>query len=82
MEKQKHVVSETDLQNSLGLKGAFGRFIARRILHFLEIDKINKLHEKYMAYDGPAFSEKILQEVGEYPDERNNESPPDGMPPE
>ena len=81
MEKQKYVVSETDLQNSLGLKGAFGRFIARRILHFLEIDKINKLHEKYMAYDGPAFSEKILQEVGvtyEIPEEQLKRIPLEG----
>ena len=64
MEKQKYVVSETELQNALHLKGGFGRFIARRILHFLEIDKINAMHEKLMAYDGPAFSEAVLKEVG------------------
>ena len=81
MEKQKHVVSETDLQNSLGLKGAVGRFIARRIHRFLEIDKINELHEKYMAYDGPEFSEKILQEVGvtyDIPEEQLNRIPLEG----
>ena len=64
MEKQKYVVSETDLQDALKLKGGFGRFIARRILRFLEIDKINAIHEKLMANDGPEFSEAVLKEVG------------------
>ena len=64
MEKQKYVVSETDLQDALKLKGGFGRFIARRILRFLEIDKINAIHEKLMANDGPDFSEAVLKEVG------------------
>jgi len=81
MEKRKYVVSETDLQNSLGLKGAVGRFIARRILHFLEIDKVNAIHEKYMAYDGPEFSEKVLEEVGvryEIPEEQLKRIPENG----
>ena len=64
MEKQKYVVSETDLQNALKLKGGFGRFTTRRIHHFLEIDKINTMHEKLMANDGPAFSEAVLKEIG------------------
>ena len=64
MEKQKHVVSETELQNALGLKGAVGRFVTRRIHRLLELDKINAMHEKLMCYDGPEFSEAVLREVG------------------
>ena len=64
MEKQKYVVSETDLQNALKLKGVFGRFLARSIIKILEIDKVNAMHEKLMDYDGPEFSEHVLQEVG------------------
>ena len=64
MEKQKYVVSEADLQNALGLKGAIGRFVTRRIHRLLEIHKINAMHEKLMANDGPEFSEAVLKEVG------------------
>ena len=64
MEKQKYVVSEADLQNALGLKGAFGRFVTRRIHRLLELHTINEMHEKLMVYDGPEFSEAVLREVG------------------
>ena len=64
MEKQKYVVSEADLQNALGLKGAFGRFVTRRIHRLLELHKINAMHEKLMEHDGPEFSEAVLKEVG------------------
>ena len=64
MEKQKYVVSEADLQNALGLKGAFGRFVTRRIHRLLEIHKVNAMHEKLMEHDGPEFSEAVLKEVG------------------
>ena len=64
MEKQKYVVSEADLQNALGLKGAFGRFVTRRIHRLLEIHKVNAIHEKLMEHDGPEFSEAVLKEVG------------------
>jgi putative hemolysin len=64
MEKQNYVVSEADLQKALKLKGAVGRFVTRRIHRLLEIDKINAMQEKFKDYEGPEFSEKVLEEVG------------------
>ena len=64
MEKRDYVVSETDLQKALKLKGAVGRFAARRIHRFLEIDTINAIQAKYADSEGPDFAENVLSEVG------------------
>ncbi len=64
MEKQTHVLSRDELQQSLGMKGFFGRMVAGIVYRFLELQKVNDAHKKWAAYDGPEFSEHILEEVG------------------
>ena len=64
MEKQTHVLSQAELQESLKLKGFFGRIIAGAAYRFLELKKVNEAHKKCAAYDGPEFSEHLLKEVG------------------
>ena len=64
MEKQTHVLNQDELQQSLGLKGFFGRMVAGVAYRFLELKKVNDAHKKCVAYDGPEFSEHILEEVG------------------
>lgn len=65
MEEEKVVVvSEAQMQKTLGLKGAFGRWAARKVLHILDIDRVNDIQSRYPQLKGPAFSEKVLEEVG------------------
>ena len=48
MEEKKVTVFEAeDLQKSLGLKGAVGRWLSAMIIRILEIDKVNRIQEKY-----------------------------------
>ena len=64
MEKQTHVLTKAELQQSLGIKGFFGRMVAGVAYRFLELKEINRIHKKYAAYDGPEFSARVLEEVG------------------
>lgn len=62
--EEKIVLAPEQLQKSIGLKGAFGRWVTRCIFKLLEIDKVNKVQAKYSAYEGPEFSKRVLEEVG------------------
>lgn len=64
MEEKVVVVSEEQLQKTLGLKGKLGLWVARRIMHLLEIDRVNDIQNRYAALTGPAFADKVLEEVG------------------
>ena len=64
MEETVVVVSEEQLQKTLGLKGKLGQWVARRIMHLLEIDRVNDIQNRYAALTGPAFADKVLEEVG------------------
>ena len=64
MEKEKEVLGKKDIQELLGLKGWFGRQLSAIIVKALEIDKVNKNILRYEAYQGPDFSQKILEDVG------------------
>ena len=64
MEEKVVVVSEEQLQKTLGLKGKLGQWVARRIMHLLEIDRVNDIQNRYAALTGPAFADKVLEEVG------------------
>ena len=64
MEEKVVVVSEEQLQETLGLKGKLGQWVARRIMHLLEIDRVNDIQNRYAALTGPAFADKVLEEVG------------------
>ena len=64
MEEKVVVVSEEQLQKTLGLKGELGLWVARRIMHLLEIDRVNDIQNRYAALTGPAFADKVLEDVG------------------
>ena len=65
MEEEKVVVvSEAQMQKTLGLKGRFGRWAAKKVLHILDIDRVNDIQSRYPQLKGPDFSEKVLEEVG------------------
>ena len=64
MEKDKEVLGTEDLQQMLGLKGWFGRQLSALIVKALELDKVNDTARRYQEFEGPAFSQKILEDVG------------------
>ena len=64
MEEKVVVVSEEQLQKTLGLKGKLGQWVTRRVMHLLEIDRVNDIQNRYAALTGPAFADKVLEEVG------------------
>lgn len=64
MNNNKEVLSAADLQRMLGMKGWFGRAVSSLAIKVLEIDKVNRTQAKYAQYQGPDFSDKILEEVG------------------
>lgn len=82
MEEKKVTVYEAgDLQRDLGLKGAFGRWVSEKIIHFLEIDKVNKIQAKYPDDKGADMSDHTLQEIGvsyEIPQEQLDLIPREG----
>jgi putative hemolysin len=65
METEKTlVISPEQLRGSLGLKGKFGLWVAKRVIRLLDIDRVNDIQSRYPDLKGPAFSEKVLEEVG------------------
>lgn len=64
MEEKVVVVSEEQLAKTLGLKGKFGLWVARRVLHLLDIDHVNDIQARHASLTGPAFADKVLEEVG------------------
>lgn len=64
MEEKTVVISEEQMCGTLGLKGKFGHWLARRVMHLLEIDHVNEIQNRYAALTGPAFAEKVLEDVG------------------
>ena len=60
----QNVLSTQTMQESLGVKGPFGRFLANTCIRLLEMDKVNRAQAKYDHQVGPEFSDSILQEAG------------------
>ena len=63
-EKRYAVMEVSDLQKSLGIKGIFGKLIARLGYRILELEEVNRIHNKYRDSKGPAFSANVLKEIG------------------
>jgi putative hemolysin len=61
MEKPTKIVNKSQIQNGLGLKGPFGSLAASFLMWALEINKLNKEYEKICEYEGPEFSQKVLE---------------------
>ena len=58
------VLELDDFQKALGLKGPLGRLLARWAFRLLEIDEVNRIHDKYSEFTGPEFSAHVLEEIG------------------
>ncbi len=62
MEADK-VMSLSDLQEKLGLKGPFGRMLAKLAFKTLKLGELNRLQNKYKDISGAEFAARILDEV-------------------
>ena len=58
------VLEVDDLQKAIGVKGLPGRLLAKTAYKALELEKVNRIHEKCCAVSGPDFSGDVLEEVG------------------
>lgn len=64
MEDKTKVLNKSDLQSAMKIKGPFGRFLSGLIIKVLEIDEANRIQNKYKDYSGPAYSKRVLEEIG------------------
>ncbi|MBQ7458318.1 MAG: lysophospholipid acyltransferase family protein [Bacteroidales bacterium] len=65
MNNKRYAVLElSDLQKALGIKGVFGNWIARLAYRILELEEVNRIHDKFHESKGAAFSANVLKEVG------------------
>ena len=64
MEAQTTILTAEELQKFIGIKGFFGRFIAKSLLKLFRIDEANRIQNKYRDYTGPEFSARVLEECG------------------
>ena len=72
MEKPTKIINKSQIQNGLGLKGPFGSLVASFLMRVLEINKLNKEYKEVCEYEGPEFSQKVLEFYNikvEYPEE-------------
>jgi putative hemolysin len=81
MEAQTTILTAEELQKFIGIKGFFGRFIAKSLLKLFRIDEANRIQNKYRDYTGPEFSARVLEECGvswEIPQEQLSNIPAEG----
>ena len=64
MEKKTALIEVGEMQKAIGLKGCLGRFVAKRLLKWLEIDKLNEMQSRLYELSGPEFAERVLEECG------------------
>ena len=64
MVEKEQVLSTEKLQGMLGLKGGFGRQVAKLVSKVLEVDKVNTAQAKYAEDNAPEFAKHVLEEVG------------------
>ena len=55
-ETKTTVLEVDELQELLGIKGWLGRRVASTAYRMLELEKVNRVHEKYHESTGPEFS--------------------------
>ena len=80
-ETKTTVLEVDELQKLLGIKGWLGRRVASAAYRLLELDKVNRVHEKFHESTGPEFSAHVLEDVGiryEVPPEQLDRIPWEG----
>ena len=81
MIRKTTLIEASQIQKVLHMNGPVGRFLAKRILHWLEIDKLNEMQSRLCYLEGPVFAEKVLEECGvkyEIPEEQLSRIPAEG----
>ena len=81
MKENEPVLGPEKLQDMLGLKGVFGKLVAKTVIKVLEIDKVNKVRPKFAGESAPDFARDIIKEVGvryEIPQEQLDRIPAEG----
>lgn len=63
MQEQANVINKSDIQKVIKMNGPFGKFIASLVMRLLEFNKVNRTYNKYKDFEGPEFSQKILEEL-------------------
>jgi len=63
MQEQANVINKSDIQKVIKMNGPLGKFIASMVMRLLEFNKVNKAYNKCRAFEGPEFSQKILEEL-------------------
>ena len=80
-ETKTTVLEVDELQKLLGIKGWLGRRVAKTAYRFLELEKVNRVHDKFHESFGPEFSAHVLEDVGiryEVPPEQLDRIPWEG----
>ena len=75
------VLEVDDLQKALGVKGIPGKLLARIAYHALELEKVNRVQDKYSSSFGAEFSTHVLEDIGvtcEIPEEQLGRIPREG----
>lgn len=82
MQKEETVVlSKDELQQSLGVKGFFGRQLTNFVYWLLELKRVNYIQNKHAEKMGPDFSDATLAECGvtfDVPEEQLARIPAEG----
>lgn len=82
MQKEETVVlSKAELQQSLGMKGFFGRQVTNFVYWLLELKRVNYIQNKHADKLGPDFSDATLEECGitiDYKEEQLSRIPAEG----
>lgn len=63
MQEQANVINKSDIQKVIKMNGPFGKFIASLVMRLLEFNKVNRTYNKYREFEGPEFSQKILEDL-------------------
>ena len=80
-ETKTTVLEVDELQKLLGIKGWLGRRIASGAYRMLELEKVNRVHEKFHECTGAEFSAHVLEDAGvryEVPPEQLDRIPWEG----
>ena len=63
MQEKANIINISDIQRAIGMKGPFGKLVASLVFRIMELDKVNETYKKYHMYEGPEFSQKILEDL-------------------
>ena len=79
--KRRDIVSKSELQEDLGLKGWFGGIATGLLMRIVGINRLNREYAKYADYEGPEFSARVLEGFGvkfDLPEEQLSRIPAEG----